>query len=402
MMATMNIPDDMPFEYKSMTKSIQKAQGGLEAQHFEIRKNVLKYDEVMNKQRQVMYAERRRVLEGEDLHEKIDNFIDDVISDHITSFTSEGAPEEWDLDALWADLRIIYPIEIEADEIIELVGRIGSLTPKVLTREILSDAHVVYKEREELIGAENMRDLERRVVLSVLDRKWREHLYEMDYLKEGIGLRAMAQRDPLVEYSIEGSRMFDAMNYAIKEEAISFLFNVKFEIVNEVQTPEEQSQEGLSYSAPAENVGGSEFSDVPTGEEGAGGSAGGGSAGGVGASRAERRAAAGGGSGSSGAQKSQRSANEKSMRGEASRPEADGRAFPGTKPNDPCPCGSGKKYKLCHGKNDKDLPAASQGAKSPSKQPLGRPFKQTSKQSAKQTNKSANSKNPSQKGKKKK
>jgi len=213
-----------------VTRAIQSAQSQVEARNFEIRKNVLKYDDVLNRQREVIYAERRRVLEGEDLHEQVRHFIDDVVTGYVEAATSEGFADDWDLDQLWSALRTLYPISLTIEEVVEEAGGRDQLTAAMLTEEIRSDAQHAYDAREEQVGAGAMRELERRVVLSVLDRKWREHLYEMDYLQEGISLRAMAQRDPLVEYQREGFQLFQAMTEAIKEESVGFLFNLEVEV----------------------------------------------------------------------------------------------------------------------------------------------------------------------------
>ena len=186
------------------------AQAQVEAQNFEIRKNVLKYDDVLNRQREVIYDERRRVLEGADLHEQIRHFIDDVIEGYVDAATADGFAEDWDLEQLWTALQAALPGRARPSSEVEEAGRRPRRPrpPSCSCEELKADAHDAYDAREEALGAEVMRELERRVVLSVLDRKWREHLYEMDYLQEGIGLRAMAQRDPLVEYQREGFDMF--------------------------------------------------------------------------------------------------------------------------------------------------------------------------------------------------
>ncbi len=226
-----NVPDDVPIEAKMVSNAIRSAQTQVEAQNFEIRKNVLKYDEVMNRQRVVIYDERRRVLEGEDLHEQVRSFLDDTIEGYVRAETGEGYPEDWDLDRLWTALSTLYPVSVTADELVESSGggRAG-LTEEYLVGELQADAQASYDERERTLGEEVTRELERRVVLSVLDRKWREHLYEMDYLQEGIGLRAMAQKDPLVEYQREGYILFNAMMDSIKEESVGYLFNVEVEV----------------------------------------------------------------------------------------------------------------------------------------------------------------------------
>ena len=238
LMTRAGFPDDLPLESKLVTRGIQSAQSQVEARNFEIRKNVLKYDDVMSRQRTVIYDERRRVLEGEDLQEQIQHFSHDVLSAYITGATTAGRPEEWDLDALWVALRGVYPIAITPDEVVDQAGGPTRLSTELIETEVISDATHAFAEREATIGEENMRQLERRVVLSVLDRKWREHLYEMDYLKEGIGLRAMAQRDPLIEYQREGFQLFGAMTDAIKEESVAYLYNL------EVKVAEPAAEEG--------------------------------------------------------------------------------------------------------------------------------------------------------------
>jgi preprotein translocase subunit SecA len=230
-MVTLRVPDDVPIEAKMVTRAIKSAQGQVEQQNFEIRKNVLKYDEVMNKQRNVIYSERRRVLRGEDLHEQVEHMINDVITAYVQGATSGGYAEDWDLEKLWTALKTLYPIGVRWQDLTESVE--DDLTPESLLQAVLDDAHAAYQRREAeidgAIGPGTMRDLERRVLLTVLDRKWREHLYEMDYLKEGIHLRATAQRDPLIEYQREGFDMFAAMLDALKEESVGFLFNLQFE-----------------------------------------------------------------------------------------------------------------------------------------------------------------------------
>ena len=230
-LTTFDIPDDVPIEAKMVSNAIASAQTQVERQNFEIRKNVLKYDDVMNTQRQVVYAERQRVLNGEDLVEQIRGMVDDTITDYVISATAEGFPEEWDLEQLWTALGTLYPVGPTLDEVVEEAGGdVNGLTSDFLLEHLLDDAHGAYGHREEELGSEAMRELERRVVLSVVDRKWREHLYEMDYLKEGIGLRAMAQRDPLVEYQREGFELFAAMMDSVKEESVGLLFNVEVQV----------------------------------------------------------------------------------------------------------------------------------------------------------------------------
>jgi preprotein translocase subunit SecA len=232
-----NLPDDVPIEAKMVTTAIRSAQTQVEQQNFEIRKNVLKYDEVLNKQRTVIYDERRRVLSGEDVADHARNMLDDVVTAYVDGETSTGYAEDWDLERLWTALRSLYPVGIRWQDLAETDedGQFlepGEITREVLLEALLADAHDAYDRREAeidgLIGpAGGMRELERQVLLQVIDRKWREHLYEMDYLKEGIGLRAMAQRDPVIEYQREGFDMFLRMQEGIKEETVGHLFNVK-------------------------------------------------------------------------------------------------------------------------------------------------------------------------------
>src|SRR5919197_2112645 len=249
-MVRFNYPDDVPIENKVVSGAIRSAQHQVEQQNFEIRKNVLKYDEVLNRQRQVIYAERRKVLEGADLHEQVEHMIDEVIEGYVAGATAEGFAEEWDLAKLWKAFKQLYPISISVDDVVEEAGgEVSGLDAEFLAEKIKDDAQAAYEKREEELGSEVMRELERRVVLSVLDRKWREHLYEMDYLQEGIGLRAMAQRDPLVEYQREGFDMFSAMMDAIKEETVGFLFNLEVQVEEPALEPTEAEP---VEAAPAE------------------------------------------------------------------------------------------------------------------------------------------------------
>ncbi len=281
------IPEDAPIESKMVSNAIRSAQTQVESQNFEMRKNVLKYDDVMNRQRQVVYGERRMVLEGADIKDQVATFVDDTLTAYISMATSQGYSEDWDLETLWNALKTIYPISFTIEELIARVGSRSGLDAEFLTAEVIEDCKAAYAKREESLGSEVMRELERKVLLSVLDRKWREHLYEMDYLQEGIGLRAMAQRDPLVEYQREGFDLFSAMMDAIKEEIAGFLFNIE---VTVEASSNEISGAGLETKA------------LPT----------------------------------SGLQYTAADENGVKVIGEVSR-------------NAPCPCGSGKKFKRCHG-----------------------------------------------------
>jgi preprotein translocase subunit SecA len=270
-----------------VSNAIRSAQTQVEAQNFEMRKNVLKYDDVMNRQRTVVYGERRMVLEGADIKDQVAGFVSDTLTAYVQVATSNGYAEDWDLETLFTAVKTIYPISFTIQELDAEVGSRAGLDSEYLATRVVDDCKAAYAKREEALGEEVMRELERKVLLSVLDRKWREHLYEMDYLQEGIGLRAMAQRDPLVEYQKEGFDLFAAMMDAIKEEIAGFLFNIEVTVEsssNQVVAPGLEAKQlpaaGLQYTA----------------------------------------------------------ADESGVRttGDVSR-------------NAPCPCGSGKKYKRCHG-----------------------------------------------------
>jgi preprotein translocase subunit SecA len=328
-MTRLNIPDDVPIESKIVSNAIKSAQSQVEQQNFEMRKNVLKYDEVLNRQRTVIYAERRRVLEGADLHDQVRNMIDEVVNGYVAGATAEGFAEEWDLDKLWKAFKQLYPISITVDDLAEEVGGdISGLDAETLAERVREDAQAAYDKREEELGAEVVRELERRVVLSVLDRKWREHLYEMDYLQEGIGLRAMAQRDPLVEYQREGYDMFNAMLDAIKEESVGYLFNLEVEVDDQA---EQAPQVGVNPVAVSDTA----TDDVPVDD--------------VPADDAPQIHAKG---------LDDKPARPKKL--DYSGPTVDGEGgvehhieeddeYAGVGRNDPCPCGSGKKFKRCHG-----------------------------------------------------
>ncbi|MBQ0976637.1 preprotein translocase subunit SecA [Micromonospora sp. M61] len=364
-MERFNIPEDVPIESKMVTRQIKSAQAQIEGQNAEIRKNVLKYDEVLNKQRQVVYAERLRVLNGEDLSEQVRNMIDDTVEAYVRGATSDGYGEDWDLEQLWSSLKQLYPVGVTIEELEEEAGgsRAG-MDADFLVSRLKDDANAAYDRREEQVGTEGVRQLERMVLLQVIDRKWREHLYEMDYLQEGINLRAYAQRDPVVEYQREGFDMFATMMEGIKEETVGFLYNVDVQVTE--PEPEEGSEEvalldkpveirakglnrapqrqGLQYSAPTID-----------GEA---------SPGAVAVEQAEQQAPALGvgrpapgapaAPGQTAPSAPQRPAS--GLRGPAvpsaasRRPAANqAEASNGPSRNAPCPCGSGRKYKRCHG-----------------------------------------------------
>jgi len=258
-------PDDVAIESGVVSRAIRSAQSQVESRNAEIRKNVLKYDDVLNRQREAIYGDRRQILEGDDLQDRVRTFLEQVIGDVVASQTVEGSSDGWDLDALWTELKTLFPVSITPNEVREEAG--GKVTAAILERELLADARLAYERREASLGSSAMRELERRVVLSVIDRRWRDHLYEMDYLKDGIGLRAMAQRDPLVEYQREGYAMFQTMMGQIREETIGFLFNLEVSVqsggdaqhpqvqaagLGQTTTPEAQ----LQFSAPSEQADG--------------------------------------------------------------------------------------------------------------------------------------------------
>jgi len=362
-MDTLNIPDEIPIESKMVTRAIRSAQTQVEQQNFEIRKNVLKYDEVMNKQRTVIYEERRRVLHGDDLHDQILPMIDDVIRGYVTAATAEGYAEEWDLDELWKALKALYPVGVTVEQLEEASGGDRSgLTSEFLIEELIADAHDAYERREESLGVTPdgepvLRELERRVVLSVLDRKWREHLYEMDYLQEGIQLRSYGQRDPLVEYQREGFTMFQTMMDAIKEESVAFLFNLEVQIAPAV--PEAGSEAG-SEAGANESAGGAVEIESPDAE--------------APDAAVEVRGTAEVSAGEPAAKGGVElvapglQVPKRPTRLQYSAPSIDGHAgangggsavaespgsaplmYEGTPRNAKCPCGSGKTYKRCHG-----------------------------------------------------
>jgi len=248
-LTTMKIPDDVPIENKRVTGAIASAQAQVESQNFESRKNILKYDDVMSRQREVIYGERRQVLEGADLHDQIRGMVDDTVDGYVVGAT-DGFPEEWDLDKLWTALTTLYPVGVTVEQLENEVGGVEGLTREYLSEELKADAHKAYDAREETLGEEVMRELERRVLLSVLDRKWREHLYEMDYLREGIGLRAYSQRDPLVEYQREGFDLFAQMMESIKEESVGYLFNVEVSVNDDEEAAQLQASAAAMVAGP--------------------------------------------------------------------------------------------------------------------------------------------------------
>ena len=335
---------DVPIESKTVSRSIRSAQTQVEQLNFEMRKELLKYDDVMNRQRQVIYAERHRVLAGEDLHEQVRGMISDVIADYVANATADGFAEEWNLDELWRALGRLYPIGLTLDALIEEAGGERSdLSAGFITERVQADAQDAYDRREAELGAETMRELERRVILAVLDAKWREHLYEMDYLREGITLRAMAQRDPLVEYQREGFELFGAMMDAIKEESVGNLFHLE-PVAQEAPIVGEVGPDGQWIGSGVNALGGVPQGAVPLPSL-------------AGIAAAPEQPAVPAAFLPAGLAQPQRTgqlsytAPSEDVPGEAVRSTGNtaGPDYSKVGRNEPCPCGSGKKFKVCHG-----------------------------------------------------
>jgi preprotein translocase subunit SecA len=276
-MERLGIPDDQPIEHSLISKSIETAQKQVESQNFSIRKHVLEYDDVMNKQREVIYAERNRILDGNDLHDQVLDIIGEVVAEVVARYTQKNTyAEEWDWKGLHESLSALFPYKLKQEEL-----DMHSLSQDELTVMLQDQAEEAYLSREKELGAEILRELERWVMFQIVDARWREHLNEMDYLKEGIGLRAIGQRDPLIEYKAEAFDLFQNMISGIKEDFVRYIFHLQ-PVVEEERpqrylkvAPEKQ------HAASKGDIGGWEGKKI-------------------------------------------------------------GR-------NDPCPCGSGKKYKKCHG-----------------------------------------------------
>ncbi len=336
-MQALKIPDDQPIENKRVSKSIQQAQEQVESQNFEMRKNVLRYDDVMNRQRHAIYGDRRKVLEGADVSQRLRDATNEVVGGYVAEATATGFSEDWDLEALWTQLRTVYPVSLDIEDY-----RDTSLTAAELIEDFQADAQQAYSAREEAIGEQNMRELERRVLLTVLDRKWREHLYEMDYLREGIGLRAMAQRDPLVEYQREGSAMFQQMMEAFMEEVVGYLFNLEVTVPDQPRVGVVRDAQGRAVV-----VGAAGKAQVQP------------------ATAAPVRPATPARQPALSSLRAPGLEEEQDTRLTYSAPDEGGAAqqtadrrttvnagdpYAGVGRNDLCPCGSGKKFKFCHGK----------------------------------------------------
>ena len=359
----LKMPDDVPIENKRVTASIASAQSQVEAQNFEIRKNLLKYDDVMNRQRHAIYNDRRKVLEGADVESRLRSTVDTVVEQYVVGAT-EGFAEDWDLEQLWINMNTLYPVSLVRVEYEER----DDLDRETLVDDFKTDAQAAYDRREEALGEDVMRELERRVLLTVLDRKWREHLYEMDYLREGIGLRAMAQRDPLVEYQREGGDMFHLMMEAFMEEVVGFVFHLEVEVQeapmvgvvtdsdgqaiqigsDRAETPSRNGHDRsqLVESGPdpdgpgvaVHTVEDEEFEPAEAVEEPA-------------ASRPQVRAKGLAGQTESRAPLSYSApAEDGSVTTARKTASKEDDPYAGVGRNAPCPCGSGKKFKMCHGR----------------------------------------------------
>ncbi|MBA2319362.1 MAG: preprotein translocase subunit SecA [Euzebyales bacterium] len=337
-MTRLKLPEDVPIEAKMVSKAVARAQSQVEARNFEIRKNVLKYDDVMNKQREVIYAQRDIVLGGpdEEVGEFAEDFIESTARNVVATFAPEGTfGEEWDLDELWSVLGGIYPVQLDKEEV---AAKVTELSSSELTEKVLDDAMARYEQREAELGSEVLRAVERRVILSVVDRVWREHLYEMDHLRDGIGLRAVGQRDPLVEYQREAYDAFAGMMGRIKEEATGYFYNLPVQV--EAKKEEAGSGNGKAGGKPARLARPALRADAPKPPQrlaytssSSAGTAPGSASYSVGAG-----AGAGGPSPQQAAASAAKAATQETVRNE----DKVGR-------NDPCPCGSGQKYKRCHG-----------------------------------------------------
>jgi preprotein translocase subunit SecA len=301
------LPDDVPIESKAVTKAVERAQTTVEQRNAEIRKNVLKYDEVMNQQRKVIYKRRDQILDQADLRDEAFEYLADAVDSAIGTFCVSDFNEEWDVDGLHAEVSSFWPTQLTADDLLAQTS-----TDELYTL-LMGEATGHYEAREAEVGADTMREIERQVMLRIIDQKWREHLYEMDYLKEGIGLRAMGQKDPLTEWQREGFEMFGQMMQGTAQEFVKYVMHAQ---VAKPEVREEEAVADVKYSAPDDS-------------------------------------ATGGGSMAAAARLQ---ASEEGRAGEVPAEEPEPVNVPVVKSewdktprNAPCPCGSGKKFKLCHG-----------------------------------------------------
>jgi preprotein translocase subunit SecA len=320
-------PDDVPLEAKMVSKAIERAQRTVEDRNFEIRKDVLKYDEVMNEQRKIIYRRRQQILDGEDLRAEAIEAVESAVRRLVDRFCPGEFVEEWDVDELLNALREYFPVRLTKAQIEEAGSR------AVVDQLLHDEAIDLYAEREQRIAddagnTEAWREIERRVMLAMIDQGWREHLYEMDYLQEGINLRAMGQRDPLSEWQREGFDMFEAMMGVIEDNFVRYMFHIDVQVLEQEAKPR-QPVRRLSYSAPEDPVQGSgalQAANQPRPGD-------------------EMAAMPDAGATSMGAVPS---AMQTSAPEEAPIQPVRVEKTPGR--NEPCWCGSGKKFKLCHGR----------------------------------------------------
>jgi preprotein translocase subunit SecA len=315
-MERFKLPDDQPMEASILSKQIESAQKKVEEQNFVMRKNVLKYDDVLNTQRQVIYEQRRRVLEGDDLSDDVKGWIDEVVEMLVAEYTAAEFDEDWDIAELVKATNDLFGTDMTEEEIRE---DLSELSREALVDDFQATAQEEYEERTKAWGDEVARQVERYVILQVVDQRWREHLENMDYLREGVHLRAMAQKDPLVEYRHEGHLMFEELSRLIRSEVVSLLFHAEVTAEDAAALEEMQAfEEDGGYAYEHESLAGADAIAAA-------------GATGNGAPAAVAAGAVGGGATTVATQ--QRVASEWDKVGR----------------NDPCPCGSGKKYKKCHG-----------------------------------------------------
>jgi len=305
------LPDDVPIEAKMVTKAIERAQNTVEQRNAEIRKNVLKYDEVMNEQRKVIYKRRDQILDAADLRDEAMEYLAEAVDGVISTYCVSDFSEEWDLEGLVAELRSYWPTEVTVDEL-----RTATSTDELYER-LMGEATAYYERREAELGPETMREVERQVMLRIIDQKWREHLYEMDYLQEGINLRAMAQKDPLVEWQREGFEMFGQMMQSIAQDFVKYVMHAQVSVATQPQP--EPAVRDVRYTAPEDP---SQAGD------------------GMAAAAAAQAAAEAAGGGAPPPPPAAEETRQPVVRTEWDK----------TPRNAPCPCGSGKKFKHCHGR----------------------------------------------------
>jgi preprotein translocase subunit SecA len=312
-MERFKVPDDQPMESGLLSKQIENAQKKVEEQNFVARKNVLKYDDVMNTQREVIYAQRRQVLDGADLSDEIKNWVDDVIERLVALHTEGEFADDWDLDGLVQAFNGLTDADLTVDELREDLDEISR---EALVADFRDEALEIYEEKEKEWGDEIAREIERYIVLEVVDTRWREHLENMDYLREGVHLRAFAQKDPLVEYRAEGHVMFEELSVLIREEVLMLLFHAQIEPREAEELARTDDVDGGGFAYEHESLAGADAIAA---------------AGLAGDGMGAVSTAVGGGGGAVATQ--QRVTAERDKIGR----------------NDPCWCGSGKKFKKCHG-----------------------------------------------------